>query len=372
MHLFAFRNFAVGTAYSRTEPAQAALFGLIFLAERISLGTILAIAMSVFGVMLISVAHTTVSARTLVTSLTSRTAVIGLTSGTAFGISAVAYRAASVALGGPNFMMQAAVTLMVVTVFQTVIMLVWMSWKERSEFVRIAKAWKLSLFVGLVGGTASFGWFMAMTLQQAAVVKSLAQIEMLFTMGATVFFFKEAINRLEVAGCVLIVFGILVLLAVGVKGSIAPGLPGPILTERSTKTLGDLIGVSAVAYRAASSALGGPNFMMQAAVTLACVTIFQTVIMLVYMLARERSEFARIAAAWKLSLFVGLVGGTASFGWFMAMTLQQAAVVKSLAQIEMLFTMTATVFFFREKINRLEFAGCALIVAGILVLLLVR
>ena len=214
VHLFAFRNFAVGTAYSRTEPAQAALFGLIFLAERISLGTILAIAISVFGVMLISVAHSAVSVRTLFTSLTTRTAVIGLTSGTAFGVSAVAYRAASTALAGPNFMMQAAVTLAVVTVFQTLIMLAWMAWKERSEFARIAGAWKLSLFVGLVGATASFGWFMAMTLQQAAVVKSLAQIEMLFTMAATVFVFREKVNRLEVAGCVLIVAGILVLLAV--------------------------------------------------------------------------------------------------------------------------------------------------------------
>src|SRR5699024_5581546 len=28
IHLFSFRNFPVGTAYSRTEPAQAAVFGL--------------------------------------------------------------------------------------------------------------------------------------------------------------------------------------------------------------------------------------------------------------------------------------------------------------------------------------------------------
>ena len=54
-----------------------------------------------------------------------------------------------------------------------------------------------------------------MTLQQAAIVKSLAQIEMLFTFAATVFFFQEKVNRLEVAGCALIVGGILVLLAVG-------------------------------------------------------------------------------------------------------------------------------------------------------------
>ena len=58
IHLFSFRNFAVGTAYSRTEPAQAALFGLLFLGETVTPGVITAIAISVFGVMLISVAHT--------------------------------------------------------------------------------------------------------------------------------------------------------------------------------------------------------------------------------------------------------------------------------------------------------------------------
>ncbi len=38
VHLFSFRNFAVGTAYSRTEPAQAALFGLLFLGETVTPG----------------------------------------------------------------------------------------------------------------------------------------------------------------------------------------------------------------------------------------------------------------------------------------------------------------------------------------------
>ena len=215
IHLFSFRNFAVGTAYSRTEPAQAALFGLLFLGERASLGAVAAIAVSVFGVMLISVAHVAVNLRSMLASTFSRNALIGLASGTAFGISAVAYRAASLSLGGPNFMMQAAVTLAFVICFQTAIMLAWMIWKDRAEIGRIAKAWKPALFTGFVGATASFGWFSAMTLQQAAVVKSLAQIEMLFTFAATVFFFKEKINRLEIAGCALIVGGILVLLALG-------------------------------------------------------------------------------------------------------------------------------------------------------------
>jgi drug/metabolite transporter (DMT)-like permease len=213
IHLFSHRNFAVGTAYSRTEPAQAALFGLLFLGESVSTGVIAAIAISVFGVMLISVAHVAFTWRTLLTSVFGRNALIGLASGTAFGVSAVAYRAASLSLGGPNALMQAAVTLAVVIVFQTVLMSAWMVWRDRSEIGRIVRAWKPSLVVGLVGASASFGWFFAMTLQQAAVVKSLAQVEMVFTFLSTVYLFKERINWLEVAGCILIVCGILTLLA---------------------------------------------------------------------------------------------------------------------------------------------------------------
>jgi drug/metabolite transporter (DMT)-like permease len=53
-----------------------------------------------------------------------------------------------------------------------------------------------------------------MTLQQVAVVKALAQVEMLFTFVSSVLFFKERINRLEIAGCVLIVLGVLLLVLV--------------------------------------------------------------------------------------------------------------------------------------------------------------
>ncbi|MVA98302.1 EamA family transporter [Nitratireductor sp. CAU 1489] len=215
IHLFSFRNFAVGTAYSRTEPAQAALFGLVFLGEKISAGVLAAIGVSVFGVMLISVAHTPLSWRALLAALVGRNALVGLASGALFGVTAVAYRAASLALGGPNFIMQAAVTLAWVIVFQSLLMALWMLWKDRAEIGRIRKAWKPALIVGLAGATASFGWFMAMTLQQAAVVKALAQVEMIFTFASTVFFFRERINLMEIAGCLLIVGGILLLLALG-------------------------------------------------------------------------------------------------------------------------------------------------------------
>ncbi|MDR0807606.1 MAG: DMT family transporter [Gemmobacter sp.] len=212
VHLFSFRNFAVGTAYSRTEPAQAAVFGLLFLGEVVTAGTLMAITISVVGVMLISVARVAINPRALMTSILAPTALIGLLSGTCFGLSAVAYRGASLALGGPNFMMQSAFTLSAVTLFQTVLMLGWIVLRDPAELRRIGTAWKPSLFVGFVGALGSFGWFAAMTLREAAVVKALAQVEMIFTFASSAFFFKERINRFEIAGCVLIAFGVLALI----------------------------------------------------------------------------------------------------------------------------------------------------------------
>lgn len=212
IHLFSHRNFVVGTAYSRTEPAQAAVFGLVFLGDKASYGKIAAIAVSVVGVMVISVARTAFSAAALVSSVWSRTAGIGILSGTGFGIAAVAYRAASLSLGHPGFLMQAAMTLAWTIVFQTGVMTAWMAWRERDEFARIAAAWRTALLVGAVGATASFGWFAAMTLQQAAVVKAVAQVEIIFTYASAVLFFREHVSRMEITGCLLIVAGILGLL----------------------------------------------------------------------------------------------------------------------------------------------------------------
>ena len=215
LYTFGFRNFVVGTAYSRTEPAQAALFGLLLLGEQSGIGTLLAIAVSIAGVMLLSVARTAFSLKALFTGFLTRTALLGLSSGALFGVAAVAYRAASLALEGEaGFVPRAATTLVAALVLQTVAMLAWMAWRERPQFAAIRLAWRPAAATGVVGALASFGWFMAMTLQQAAVVKAVAQVEMLFALATSVIVFREHVNLREIAGSALIVAGILALLYV--------------------------------------------------------------------------------------------------------------------------------------------------------------
>ena len=112
----------------------------------------------------------------------------------------------------PQPVMAAAVTLAVVTTFQTAFMLVWMLATDPREIVQVVRSWRSSSLVGLAGVLGSMCWFTAMTLQPVAYVRALGQIELVFTFMASFFLFHEKVNRMEVLGCLLIVAGILGLL----------------------------------------------------------------------------------------------------------------------------------------------------------------
>lgn len=215
VYLFGLRNFAVGTAYSKTETVQAAVFGIVFLGDSLGGPAIVAILISLVGVMSISLAKTKGGLASLGTALFERTTVIGLASGALFGISAVAYRGASLSLEGPHFLMQAGYTLAWVTAMQTVAMLIYIRLREPGQITKILRAWKVASIVGAAGALGSAGWFTAMTIQNVAYVRALGQIELVFTFIASTMFFHEKSTRGEVIGIILIVVGILLLLLKG-------------------------------------------------------------------------------------------------------------------------------------------------------------
>ena len=68
---------------------------------------------------------------------------------------------------------------------------------------------------------------------------------------------------------------------------------------------------------------------------------------------------------------MGLASMLGSVGWFTAMTLQNAAYVRAVGQVELIFTFLTSTLIFREKITSYEILGTVLIVGGIMVLLLV-
>jgi len=210
--LFDKRNFAVGTTYSKTETVQAAVFGIIFLGDAISFFAAIGILVSLVGVILISVARNPLGLKAIFTSWTEKPALVGLASGASFGIAAVSFRGASLSLGGSGFIMQASVTLAFALVFQTIVMATYMLIKEPTELINCLKAWRIAMWVGLCGALASIGWFTAMTIQQAALVRALGQLELVFTITTSTLIFKEKISRIELLGMSIVVLGIIILL----------------------------------------------------------------------------------------------------------------------------------------------------------------
>lgn len=209
--LFSHRNFAVGTAYSKTETVQTALFGILVLGETIDGQALGGIVISLMGVVAISLAQSGASVTALLRDLAGRPALMGIASGAFFGIAAVSYRGASLSLGGDGFLAQAALTLVVVLAWQTVAMAAWLTWREPGQVMATIRAWRVSVPAGFSGALASMGWFTAMTIQNAAYVRAVGQIELVFTFAASWLFFREKSKPAEILGVVLICAGIVVL-----------------------------------------------------------------------------------------------------------------------------------------------------------------
>lgn len=210
--IFAYRNFAVGTTYSKTETVQAAVFGVVVLGDHPSMGAVAAIIVSFAGVVAISMAKSKLTAANFLRSLGEKSTLMGIGSGTAYGVAAVSYRAASLSLGRDDFMMPAAYTLLVVLVIQTIAMTIWLWLREPDQLGGTLRAWKVSTLVGIAGSLASMGWFTAMTMENAAYVRALGQIELVFTFASSHFLFKEKTERLEFIGIALVIGGLLLLL----------------------------------------------------------------------------------------------------------------------------------------------------------------
>jgi drug/metabolite transporter (DMT)-like permease len=132
----------------------------------------------------------------------------GLASGVLFGISAVGYRGASLALPAGDVFLRASLTLAAATAVQAVVLGLWIGWRDRAEVGRVLSSWRVSGLVGLTSMLGSLGWFTAFTLQTAALVKALGQIELVFTFLVSVLWLKERSSPKEIAGLVLLVASI--------------------------------------------------------------------------------------------------------------------------------------------------------------------
>ncbi|MPZ37722.1 MAG: EamA/RhaT family transporter [Rhizobiales bacterium] len=194
------RSFVVVYAYIKTEPVQAALFGLVFLGDVISLPMAAAILIATTGVVLMALKPGT--------SLDVRATLLGIAAGAMFALSAVGYRGAILNLGLPNYLMAATYTLFVGLVVQCVLLSGWLWLRDPKVLGAIMRHWRPSMLAGFLGAFASQFWFLAFALATAASVRTLALVEVLFAQAISTFAFKQTTTPREALGIALIVIGV--------------------------------------------------------------------------------------------------------------------------------------------------------------------
>jgi drug/metabolite transporter (DMT)-like permease len=204
--LFKRRNFAVGVTFTKTEVLFSVLVGFVVLSDQISVRGMAMILNGLTGVLILSKSDLNRQGGFLNVSTA-----LGLSAGFLFAVSAVNYRGAALSLESGDFVVRGMVTLACVTTAQTLMLVGYLSWREKGEVGRVLASWRQSGLVGLTSMIGSAGWFMAFALQSAAYVKAVGQVEVLFSLAIGAIVFRERISKREAFGICLIVFSIVLL-----------------------------------------------------------------------------------------------------------------------------------------------------------------
>jgi drug/metabolite transporter (DMT)-like permease len=224
--------------------------------------------------------------------------------------------------------------------------------------------WALAGAFGQIAGTLLL--LRLFSLRNFAVGNTFAKTETVQAALLGLVLIGDRIGLLPFLAMLVSLTGILIL-----SGSTGPGRGALNRAAGIGLLCGAAFAVSGVAYRGAGLALEGEaGFLMRAAVTLACVTVFQTVVMAPWVARQAPGALGAVLRQWRVAAPVGLAGMLASLGWFAALTLVPAAQVKAVGQVELVFAWITARLAFGERPSLRETLGIALVSGGIVALVL--
>ncbi len=205
---FGYGNFVVGTAFSKTETVQVAVFAWLVLHEALTLYVIIGIVLGVVGVLILSLGGKKITLQQLGAALKQRVAIFGLSAGAMFALTAVFVKRATFDLQQPDLILAALITLTVVMLSQTVIHGMWIAWREPTTLRQVFVTWPISSQVGILAALGSACWFIGFATASVALVRIVGQVEVIFTLLFAQFYLGEKIKSHEASGLLLVATGV--------------------------------------------------------------------------------------------------------------------------------------------------------------------
>ncbi|BCV64390.1 DMT family transporter [Shewanella algae] len=194
--LFQLQNFAVGAGLAKSEALVAAVLGSLFF------GTALTVS-GWLGVLVGTVAVFLLSTHGGLKGLSFKTLLLGVGCGSAFALTSLWVREASLVLGLP-FPHRAAWVLLLVILLQTLLLLAWLLIKDKETLKKLWQRPRLTLAISISSCLGSIGWFSAMSLTAVPYVKTLGQVEVFFMMLISSLWLKQRVKVKDMGGLVLI------------------------------------------------------------------------------------------------------------------------------------------------------------------------
>lgn len=209
---FKLRAFAIGTVYSKSEVILVAVAGAIALGEPLRPAGWVAAALVTIGVTRLASGG---SLGTLVGRAGDPAALLGIAAGGMFAIAAVGIRAASQELGDAPAFDRAVVTLTAMLVTQTVANAAWFAATDRSQITATLRAWRPAVTVGVLSLLGSIAWAWAMTLENAAKVRTLGQVEVVIAFAIAYTRLGERHSTGDLAASAMVLAGVVAVMLFG-------------------------------------------------------------------------------------------------------------------------------------------------------------
>ncbi len=190
-------TFALGAAFQQSGLPFAAIMGLLVFGDPLAPHAWGGILLATAGLVVLSWPKQGQDAHDWTA------AALGTLSGFCFAISANAFRQASHSLDLDSPIPAALVTVAVVQAIQSTGLTLWLAIRDRRSLYAAMRSWRVSLGAGFFGAAASAGWFIALALAPAGLVRAVGVVEMPIAALAGRRLFAERVSPLQwIAGAV--------------------------------------------------------------------------------------------------------------------------------------------------------------------------
>lgn len=220
IRIFTLRSFGVGTMLTKVDIVITAILGALFFSEVLSAAGVTALAIVMVGVLMMSFERTQKAGwltaapgsgwrGAFMAALFDKANAVALGCAASFAISFLTFREAALVIGEGTFLWRGGWTVLLAILMQTIIVGAWLGWREPGLAKKLRPHVRISTFIGATSAVGSICWFTAFALQNASYVRAVGQVEVVFTLLVSAFYYRERIAPSEYAGIVLTVAGVL-------------------------------------------------------------------------------------------------------------------------------------------------------------------